>query len=181
MLTIYLGLSAVGSPRSAASPQRQVAAKQAAKPIAEAAGVSPEILQARAYLQSTNPEPTKLARMNDLYTAINCNCWARAKMLEQIMEGYEEPLVDADPDLRSRRPECVQVVMRQAVKRTWDHVAKERLEDTRPTIPLGKRFWPKEKREIERFFPPRKCAYRWRHYAPGETTLASKWSMLHTG
>ena len=80
--------------------------------------------------------------MNDLYTAINCNCWARAKMLEQIMEGYEEPLVDADPDLRSRRPECVQVVMRQAVKRTWDHLAKERLEDTHPTIPLGKRFWP---------------------------------------
>jgi hypothetical protein len=119
--------------------------------------------------------------MNDLYTAINCNCWARAKMLEQIMEGYEEPLVDADPDLRSRRPECVQVVMRQAVKRTWDHLAEERLEDTRPTIPLGKRFWPKEKREIERFFPPRKCAYRWRHYAPGETTLASTWSMLHTG
>jgi uncharacterized protein (DUF2252 family) len=76
-------------------------------------------------------------------------------MLEQIMEGYEEPLVDADPDLRSRRPECVQVVMRQAVKRTWDHLAKERLEDTHPTIPLGKRFWPvadEEKREIERFF-----------------------------
>src|ERR1700736_1419483 len=74
----------------------------------------------------------------------------QAKMLEQIMEGYEEPLVDADPDLRSRRPECVQVVMRQAVKRTWDHPAKERLEDTHPTIPLGKRFWPvadEEKRE----------------------------------
>jgi len=179
-----VGLSAVGSSRSAASPQRQVAAKQAAKPIAEAAGVSPEMLQARAYLQSTNPEPTKISPMNDLYTAINCNCWARAKMLEQIMEGYEEPLVDADPDLRSRRPECVQVVMRQAVKRTWDHLAKERLEDTHPTIPLGKRFWPvadEEKREIERFFPPRKCAYWWRHYAPGETTLASKWSMLHTG
>ena len=44
------------------------------------------------------------------------------------MEGYEEALVDADSDLRSRRPECVQVVMRQAVKRTWDHLAKERLE-----------------------------------------------------
>jgi uncharacterized protein (DUF2252 family) len=91
-------------------------------------------------------------------------------MLEQIMEGYEEPLVDADPDLRSRRPECVQVVMRQAVKRTWDHLAKERLEDTHPTIPLGRRFWPvadEEKRQIERFFfRPRKCAYWWRHYAP---------------
>jgi hypothetical protein len=69
VLTIYLlasaigGLSAVGSPRSAASPQRQVAAKQAAKPIAEAAGVSPEMLQqqARAYLLSTNPDPTQIS------------------------------------------------------------------------------------------------------------------------
>ena len=122
--------------------------------------------------------------MNDLYTAINCNCWARAKMLEQIMEGYEEPLVDADPDLRSRRPECAGCDA-SGVKRTWDHIAKERLEDTHPTIPLGRRFWPvadEEKREIERFFfRPRKCAYWWRHYAPGETTHASKWSMLHTG
>jgi uncharacterized protein (DUF2252 family) len=78
-----------------------------------------------------------------------------AKMLEQMMEGYEEALAGADPDLRSRRPECVRVVVRQAVKRTWDHLAKERLEDTHPTIPLGKRFWPladEEKREIERIF-----------------------------
>jgi uncharacterized protein (DUF2252 family) len=78
-----------------------------------------------------------------------------AKMLEQMIEGYEEALAHADPDLRSRRPECVQVVMRQAVKRTWEYLAKERLEDTHPTIPLGKRFWPladEEKREIERIF-----------------------------
>jgi uncharacterized protein (DUF2252 family) len=47
-----------------------------------------------------------------------------ANMLEQMMEGYEEALVDADPDLRSRRPECIRIVMRQAVKRTWDHLAK---------------------------------------------------------
>jgi len=78
-----------------------------------------------------------------------------AKMLEEMIEGYEEALADADPDLRSRRPECVQVVMRQAVKRTWEHLAKERLEDAHPTIPLGKRFWPladEEKHEIERIF-----------------------------
>lgn len=69
MLTIYLlasaiagiiggGLSALGTIASG-----QVAAKQAAKPIAEAAGVSPEMLQqrARAYLQSTNPDPTKIS------------------------------------------------------------------------------------------------------------------------
>ena len=78
-----------------------------------------------------------------------------AKMLEHMVEGYEEALADKDPDLRSRRPECVRVVMRQAVGRTWDHLAKERLEDTSPTIPLGKRFWPiseDERREIERIF-----------------------------
>src|SRR5271156_2469826 len=78
-----------------------------------------------------------------------------AKMIEQMMEGYEEALADKDPDLRSRRPECVRVVMRQAVGRTWAHLAKERLEDTKPTIPLGKRFWPvseEEREEIERIF-----------------------------
>jgi uncharacterized protein (DUF2252 family) len=78
-----------------------------------------------------------------------------AKMIEQMIEGYEEALADKDPDLRSRRPECVRVVMRQAVARTWDHLAKERLEDTSPTIPLGRRFWPisqDERREIERIF-----------------------------
>jgi len=94
-----------------------------------------------------------------------------AKMLEEMIEGYEEALVDADPDLRSRRPECVQVVMRQAVKRTWDHLAKERLKDTRPTIPLGKRFWPladDEKREIERIFSTEKMRLLVRHCAPAE-------------
>ena len=78
-----------------------------------------------------------------------------AKMIEQMVEGYEEALADKDPDLRSRRPECVRVVMRQAVGRTWDHLAKERLEDTSPTIPLGRRFWPiseGERHEIERIF-----------------------------
>jgi uncharacterized protein (DUF2252 family) len=78
-----------------------------------------------------------------------------AKMIEQMVEGYEEALADKDPDLRSRRPECVRIVMRQAVGRTWAHLAKERLEDTSPTIPLGRRFWPisqEEKREIERIF-----------------------------
>ncbi len=78
-----------------------------------------------------------------------------AKMLEQMVDGYEEALADKDPDLRSRRPECVRVVMRQAVGRTWEHLAKERLEDTSPTIPLGKQFWPiseDERHEIERIF-----------------------------
>lgn len=78
-----------------------------------------------------------------------------ARMIEQMVLGYEEALAVDNPDLRRRRPNRVDVVMRQAVGRTWRHLAKERLEDTRPTIPLGKKFWPlspEEKAEIERIF-----------------------------
>ena len=77
------------------------------------------------------------------------------RMIEQMVLGYEEALAVDNPDLRSRRPECVDVVMKQAVGRTWRHLANERLEDTEPTIPLGKKFWPlspEEKAEIERIF-----------------------------
>jgi len=45
--------------------------------------------------------------------------------------------------------------MQRAVKRTWRHLAKERIEDLRPTIPSGKRFWPltkSERAEIARLF-----------------------------
>ena len=77
------------------------------------------------------------------------------RMIEQMVLGYEEALAVDNPDLRSRRPECVDVIMKQAVGRTWRHLANERLEDTKPTIPLGKKFWPlspEEKAEIERIF-----------------------------
>jgi uncharacterized protein (DUF2252 family) len=45
--------------------------------------------------------------------------------------------------------------MRKAVARSWEHLAKERIEDTAPTIPLSKNFWPlssKERAEVERLF-----------------------------
>jgi uncharacterized protein (DUF2252 family) len=37
--------------------------------------------------------------------------------------------------------------MKEAVRRSWKHLAVERLEDTAPTIPLGKRFWPLSRNE----------------------------------
>lgn len=49
----------------------------------------------------------------------------------------------------------MRVVMREAVRRSWKHLARERLEDLQPTIPYGKRFWPvskKERSEIEALF-----------------------------
>jgi uncharacterized protein (DUF2252 family) len=80
-----------------------------------------------------------------------------AKMLEQMMEGYEEAFA-ADPEQSphpSLRPECVQIVMRRAMRRSWKHLARERIADTTPTIPLGRRFWPlsaEERQEINGMF-----------------------------
>jgi hypothetical protein len=56
---------------------------------------------------------------------------------------------------RDHRPEAVRVVMRQAMNRSWRKLAEERFQDVRPTIPLGKRFWPLspgECRSIRRLF-----------------------------
>jgi uncharacterized protein (DUF2252 family) len=80
-----------------------------------------------------------------------------AKMIEQLIEGYEEGLADEGRDgvLRRRRPESVQIAMKRAVGRKWAHLARERIEDASPTVPLGKRFWPltkKEKGEISELF-----------------------------
>ena len=82
---------------------------------------------------------------------------ATAHMLEHMMEGYATGLkVQSDGvKVEAPRPECIKVVMKQALGRTWKHLAHERLEDTRPGIPLGKRFWPltrEEQRELSALF-----------------------------
>lgn len=79
-----------------------------------------------------------------------------AHMLEQMMQGYERALI-APPrgGAFEEKPECVRVVMRQAMSRTWKHLARERLRDLQPNIPLGTRFWPlskEEKRAIGELF-----------------------------
>ncbi len=79
-----------------------------------------------------------------------------AHMLEQMMQGYERALI-APPrgGAFEEKPECVRVVMRQAMSRTWKHLARERLRDLKPNIPLGTRFWPlskEEKRAIGKLF-----------------------------
>lgn len=63
-------------------------------------------------------------------------------ILEHVMLGYEQAFVtgpDREPILR---PDAVHWVMRKAVERSWKQLAKERIADTRPTIPLGRYFWP---------------------------------------
>lgn len=71
---------------------------------------------------------------------------ATAQMLEEMMRGYEQAF-EGDSDDEPPRPAQVKAGMRSAVARTWKHLAQERIEDTRPTIPLGKHFWSLSKAE----------------------------------
>ena len=74
-----------------------------------------------------------------------------AHMLEQMMIGYQRALRGprAQNQIESDKPESIKVVMRRATARTWKHLARERLEDVKPTIPRGERFWPLAKNESE--------------------------------
>ncbi|EKS71499.1 MULTISPECIES: DUF2252 family protein [Caballeronia] len=75
------------------------------------------------------------------------------RMIEALAAGYESAFADEVIDIR--RPEPVHVTMKEAVHRSWQHLARERIEDLHPTIPLGKRFWPlagDERKAIEALF-----------------------------
>jgi len=75
---------------------------------------------------------------------------ATAYILEAIMDGYESAF-EHDFDEAEDNPEppdAVRVVMKRAAKRTWKQLARERLDDTRPTIPLGKKYWPVSDEEL---------------------------------
>ena len=68
-----------------------------------------------------------------------------AHMLEHMMLGYEQALTPNNK--RLDRPDAVRWVMRKAVERSWKQLAKERIANMRPTIPLGKSFWPLSREE----------------------------------
>jgi uncharacterized protein (DUF2252 family) len=78
-----------------------------------------------------------------------------AKMLENMIEGYEQAFEENGqfPDIQQNRPESIRIAMRRSLSRSWKQLAKDRIEDINPTIPLGKRFWPlgkEEKLEIQK-------------------------------
>lgn len=80
-----------------------------------------------------------------------------AHMLEQMMMGYRCALKGprAQNQIESDKPESIKVVMRRATARTWKHLARERLEDVKPSIPRGERFWPlttEESKAIDALF-----------------------------
>jgi len=64
-----------------------------------------------------------------------------AHMIEQMVDGYDAALSGED---EAREPDVVRTVRRRALGRRWKHLAKERLTDVEPHIPLGKKFWALE-------------------------------------
>jgi uncharacterized protein (DUF2252 family) len=92
-----------------------------------------------------------------------------ARMLEQVIEGYQAALRH-DADALDDAPEAVRLAMKQSLGRSWKALAKERLENQKPSIPLGAKFWPLTKSEraaIEELF----ATPRLRHLA---TSLRSR-------
>ena len=78
------------------------------------------------------------------------------QMMEELMAGYEHAFEDEETDKEPpSTPSSVKMIMRKAAKRTWKHLARERIEDIAPIIPLGKCFWPlskEERKAIESLF-----------------------------
>ena len=81
-----------------------------------------------------------------------------ALMMEQMVNGYQDALVSRKTRKPSRgTPELqpIEEVLHQSTQRAWKHLARERIEDVKPTIPLGERFWAlstKEEKEIATLF-----------------------------
>jgi uncharacterized protein (DUF2252 family) len=76
-----------------------------------------------------------------------------ALMLEQMIDGYEGGLVSRGNS--GSPPKAVHRILKRAMERWWRHLAEERIEDVRPEIPLGRRFWPvslTERKEIRATF-----------------------------
>lgn len=69
-----------------------------------------------------------------------------AHMVEAMIDGYARAMTPEQSD-DPPEPDVVRSVRRMAAGRRWRHLAKERIQDIEPNIPLGKRFWRLETQE----------------------------------
>jgi uncharacterized protein (DUF2252 family) len=71
------------------------------------------------------------------------------KMMEQMIDGYEHALKNPKSGINAAGDELAPIrkVLEQSHRRRWHHLAEERIEDVKPEIPLGRRFWALEKKE----------------------------------
>ena len=64
-----------------------------------------------------------------------------ARMVEEMVDGYDHALADRAADDPGPEPDVVRTVRRRALGRRWRHLARERIDDAAPVIPLGRKFW----------------------------------------
>jgi uncharacterized protein (DUF2252 family) len=80
-----------------------------------------------------------------------------ARILEELVAGYQSALLsnfETEKD-KSHQPKSIQTLLAQSTRRRWQHLAEERLDTVKPTIPLGKRFWaltPPERSALSQMF-----------------------------
>ena len=87
-----------------------------------------------------------------------------AHALEQVMEGYQEALAHPTRNYTDfgKMPKPIRHILKQATKREWRHLAEERIEDVKPSIPLGDCSWAlsnHERKEIGRLFETKEARH----------------------
>jgi uncharacterized protein (DUF2252 family) len=72
-----------------------------------------------------------------------------AKIMEELIVGYKAALSGkfGPNEDKSHRPKSIQRLLARSTRRRWRHLAVERLDSIKPTIPLGKRFWALTRQE----------------------------------
>lgn len=64
-----------------------------------------------------------------------------ARIIEEMVDGYEHAISEQNGD-PGPEPDVVRFIKRRAISRGWRQLARERIENVSPEIPLGKKFWP---------------------------------------
>jgi hypothetical protein len=90
---------------------------------------------------------------------------ATAHMIEQMIDGYEGAFVEESGKAESP-PETIDLIVKTATRRTWKGLAKERIENTKPSIPLGGSFWPLLEAERARQFDRERVRPRYSNFNP---------------
>ena len=64
-----------------------------------------------------------------------------ARMIERMVEGYAEEFGAVRKRLPAERPAAVYAALREAERRSWRELARERAAGLAIALPLGRRFW----------------------------------------
>jgi uncharacterized protein (DUF2252 family) len=64
-------------------------------------------------------------------------------MMESLIAGYESAFApELDAQAESKVPRTLRASLRDSAAANWNSLARERIKDPTPKIPLGRKFWP---------------------------------------